>query len=122
MITRDLVIGLIGQVGHTRITATVRKIKNSPPAGRWIQVKGLTGGCGAFAGRREVCRGRVLGDPGVAVCCSLRSDRGHRASSNGAVRPECRVSWPDQRVLMTVMRHLRSGRCWSALEVSQQFC
>ena len=24
---------MIGQVGHTRITATVRKIKNSPPAG-----------------------------------------------------------------------------------------
>ena len=28
---RNLVIGLIRQAGHTRIAATIRKIKNSPP-------------------------------------------------------------------------------------------
>ena len=28
---RNLVIGLIRQAGHTRIAATLRKIKNSPP-------------------------------------------------------------------------------------------
>jgi len=28
---RNLVIGLIRQAGHTRIAATIRKIKNNPP-------------------------------------------------------------------------------------------